>query len=751
MNVYDMPDRTSWADLCQRPSAPVEALRSDVERILDAVRRGGDEAVADLTLRFDGVRPQHAVVPASVLDAAVAQLDPLVRRAIDTASDTIARFHAAQVRPPVLVHTMPGVECRLEPRPLASVGIYIPGGTAPLVSTVLMLAIPARLAGVGRVVLATPPTSDGLPDRTVLAAARICGVEMVYVSGGAQAIAAMAYGTASIPAVRLIAGPGNAWVTTAKQMVQTEGVGIDMPAGPSEVLVLADGSARPDFVAADLLAQAEHGADSQVMLVTTSHLLVQRVMDAIERQLSDLPRASIARRALSQSRAVVVATIDDAVDFAEAYAPEHLIIMADNDEELSARITTAGSVFLGDSTPESLGDYASGTNHTLPTGGWAAVLGGVTLDTFQRTVTVQRATPDGLAQLAETVVTLARAEGLEAHARAVLIRAPEPRSTAPVTTILHANEHPQGMLGEAIARYPDPDKRALYAAISRYAGVPAECIAVGNGSDELIDLIVRTTCNSGRASVVMPTPTFIMFEHAARAHDVDVIAVPPIADRWWDVERVIAAVRADTSLIMLCSPNNPVGYTIPIEDVRRLLDATTAYVLLDEAYIEFADAPSMVSEASTTDRLIVLRTFSKAWGLASVRMGWMCGAPQVVSAIRRLQAPFTVNGWASQTVQWAVRTQHQAMQRSVAAVTQRRTKLVHRLRELACVESVEPSQGNFLLVRFGPFERVRSALQASNIMVRDRSSEPGCDRCLRISIGSDVELGRLLTVLQEIA
>jgi histidinol dehydrogenase len=750
MNISILPERSTWSALCRRPTSSVDILRSDVITILDAVRAGGDEAVADLTYRYDGVRPQHAVVPTSVLDEAVAGLDPAVRRAINTASDTIRRFHAAQVRPPVVVETRPGVECRLESRPLSSVGIYVPGGTAPLVSTVLMLAIPARLAGVRTVVLATPPGADGLPDRTVLAAAHLCGVDTVYVAGGAQAIGALAFGTASIPAVRLIAGPGNAWVTTAKQLVQEYGIGIDMPAGPSEVLVLADDAARPDYIAADLLAQAEHGVDSQVMLVTTSHELVQRVLHALEHQIADLPRASIARRALSDSRALVVPTMEDAVAFAEMYAPEHLIIMAQDDEDLCARIGTAGSVFLGNSTPESLGDYASGTNHTLPTGGWAAVVGGVRLDTFQRTVTVQRATPAGLEQLADAVVTLARAEGLEAHARAVLIRAPASGAIPVVTTVLDANENPCGVLGESVSRYPDPAKRNLVTAIASYAGVEPENIVVGNGSDELIDLIVRSTCASGRSSVVIPEPTFVMFGHAARTHGVNVISVPPSVGRWWDVDNVLAAVRPDTSLIMLCSPNNPVGYAIPEGDVRRLLAATTATVLLDEAYVEFGDVPSMLGQAAEIDRLIVLRTFSKAWGLASMRLGWACASPRIVAEICGLQAPYTVNEWASQTVQWALRTQERTMKRSVASVVRRRSVLADQLSDLPCVEAVEPSQGNFLLVRFGPIERVRKALNEAHIRVRDRTSEPGCERCLRISIGTTAEIERLLTVLRSV-
>ncbi len=747
MTIDINPDRSRWQDLCARPADTLERIGEHVRDIIDTVRRDGDAAVESFTARFDGVTPPYLVIPPTVLDEALRDLPPDVRHAITVASHTIRSFHAAQARPPVVVRTVPGVVCRLETRPLSAVGIYIPGGSAPLVSTVLMLAIPARLAGVGTIVLATPPSADGLPDRTVLAAARLCGVDTVVCAGGAQAIAAMAYGTERIPSVRLIAGPGNAWVTAAKQVVSADGIAIDMPAGPSEVLVLADDGARAEFIAADLLAQAEHGIDSQVMLVTTSARLYQDVNDAIQRQLAALPRRAIAERALENSRCVVFDTMEAALDFTNAYAPEHLIIMADGDEGLSARIATAGSIFLGEFTPESLGDYASGTNHTLPTGGWAAVASGVTLDTFRRTVTVQRADADGLARLSQTVVTLARAEGLEAHAQAVLVRSTGTLAYTP-PTVLHANEVPNGVLGAAIGRYPDPSRQAVLAALSDYAGVPTDTLAVGNGSDELIDLVVRTSCRDAECSIVLPEPTFIMYRHAAQLNGTRVIPVPPRSGRWWNVDDVLAAVEPSTALILLCSPNNPVGYGIPAADVIRLLEKTTATIVVDEAYVEFSDAPSLVPLAATTDRLIVLRTLSKAWGLASLRFGWMCATPQRIATIRGAQAPFTNSEWTLQAVEWALRTQHDTVQQTVADVRTRRETLLHRLQSLPCVEAVEPSQANFLLVRFRSFEAVCSALEDAAVLVRDRSAEPGCDRCLRISIGTSDELQRLITILE---
>ncbi len=395
-----------------------------VAGILAIVRRGGDEKLRRLTAKFDGARLTSLRVSAAEFAAAEKILRPADKAALRTAWRNLRRFHAAQRAVPVRVETMPGIVCEKVSRPIERAGLYVPGGSAPLFSTALMLGVPSQLAGCPVRVLCTPPGRDGRISPWILFAARLCGITDVFKLGGAQAIAAMAYGTASVPKCDKLFGPGNSYVTEAKLQVSRDAAGaaIDLPAGPSEVMVIADNAAVPAFVAADLLSQAEHGPDSQVVLVTFSKSFAARVQAELARQLSDLPRAAIARRALAGSRVILARDSAEATDIANRYAPEHLILQVASPRDLLAQITTAGSIFLGSWTPESLGDYASGTNHVLPTYGWARSCSGLGLADFSRTMTVQTATPRGLKKLGPVVERLALAENLAAHQRAVRVR-----------------------------------------------------------------------------------------------------------------------------------------------------------------------------------------------------------------------------------------------------------------------------------------------------------------------------------------
>jgi len=420
------PAPETWSGLIARPGGDLSEALETVRPILEDIRSRGDAALREWTHRLDGVEMAALVLDGDDMrqatDAAVRELPDSLLEAIDVAARNVEAFHRAQGAARVDMETMPGVRVWRRNVPVERVGIYIPGGSAPLFSTILMLGIPARIAGCQDIVLATPPAADGGIHPVMLHAARVAGVTRIVAAGGAQAIAALAFGTETVPKVDKIFGPGNRFVTAAKQLVAAEGVAIDMPAGPTEVAILADDTAPAAFVAADMLAQAEHGVDSHVFVVTTSSKLVEALPSEVERQLRDLPRADVAREALAHSAIVLVDTIDEAVALSEAYAPEHLIVMMRASEAVAAQIDTAGSVFVGEWTPESLGDYASGTNHTLPTGGAARAFSGVTLEAFQRTVTFQQATPRGLAALAPHVETMARAEDLEGHARAAAVR-----------------------------------------------------------------------------------------------------------------------------------------------------------------------------------------------------------------------------------------------------------------------------------------------------------------------------------------
>ncbi len=409
----------------QRPAQSAQPqVAKAVGRIIAEIRRGGDGALRRLTSRFDGVTLRSLQVSPVEFAAAQKALKPADKAALRTAYRNLRRFHLAQRPVPLRVETTPGIVCEKVSRPIGRVGLYVPGGSAPLFSTALMLGVPSQIAGNPVRVLCTPPGREGRVSPWILYAAKLCGITKVFKIGGAQAVAAMACGTATVPACDKIFGPGNAYVTEAKLQVSraAAGVAIDLPAGPSEVMVIADNSANPVFVAADLLSQAEHGPDSQVMLVNFSATFARRVLDEVETQLIDLPRQNIARRTLVRSRVILASSKMEAVEIANRYAPEHLILQVANPRGLLPRITTSGSVFLGEWTPESLGDYASGTNHVLPTYGWARACSGLGLADFQRTMTVQTASPRGLQKLGPVVERLALAENLAAHQRAVRVR-----------------------------------------------------------------------------------------------------------------------------------------------------------------------------------------------------------------------------------------------------------------------------------------------------------------------------------------
>lgn len=422
MKQISHPPRDRWPELVRRPSIDTDTLEASVRNILLQVRQRGDQAVLEYSRRFDQFQGDQLKVREDELRQAESRLEPSLVQSILLAADNIRRFHGARLTPDVNIDTMPGVTCWTRRVPLQRVGIYIPGGTAPLFSTVLMLGLPAALVGCPDVILCTPPAPDGSIHPAILFAARTCGIRNIYRVGGAQAIAAMAYGTASIPAVDKIVGPGNRYVTVAKQLVSQEGVGIDFPAGPSEVLVVADDTADPAFVAADLLSQAEHGADSQVILVALSETLGLRVQAEVEQQLANLPRREVATQALANGYVVTFADESTAMDFANAYAPEHLILNTMQPDRLAEKVVNAGSVFLGAYSPEAAGDYASGTNHTLPTSGHARLYGGISCASFAKEITFQRLTREGLQALGPAVEEMASAERLEAHRRAISIR-----------------------------------------------------------------------------------------------------------------------------------------------------------------------------------------------------------------------------------------------------------------------------------------------------------------------------------------
>lgn len=422
MNLVINPPKKEWSDILQRPVFDAKSLMPMVQEVLNAIQEKGDQAVKDYTLSFDQVNLSSIQLNEDQINQIASTLDSHVKKAIEVAKINIEKFHQTQLQKVEKIETMPGVWCWRKSIGIEKVGIYIPGGTAPLFSTVLMLGIPASIAGCKEIILCTPPNKDGKIDAAIAYAAQLIGIKNIYTIGGVQAIGAMAFGTESVPKVYKIFGPGNQYVTAAKQLVQQYGTAIDMPAGPSEVCVWADETAIPSFVAADLLSQAEHGADSQVLLVASEEKIVEQIKQALNEQLLLLPRKDFAEKALANSKAIVIHETEQALALINEYAPEHLILSIQQAEMMAEKVWNAGSVFIGNYSPESVGDYASGTNHTLPTNGYAKAYSGVSVDSFLKKITFQQLTERGLTNIAQTVMDMAKAESLDAHSKAVQIR-----------------------------------------------------------------------------------------------------------------------------------------------------------------------------------------------------------------------------------------------------------------------------------------------------------------------------------------
>ena len=425
MQIIKYPSKDKWNEIVSRPTIDNAPLFDLVQNILNDIKGRGDEAVKEYELKFDKILLSSLDVSEEEKAEASSLVSDELKQAIQTAKENIYTFHSAQKQTFSKIETSPGVICWQKASPIEKVGLYIPGGTAPLFSTVLMLAVPAKIAGCKEIVLCTPPDSEGKIHPAILYAAEIAGVNKIYKIGGVQAIGAMAYGTETVPGVYKIFGPGNQYVTAAKQLVSLKEVAIDMPAGPSEVEVIADDSANPAFVASDLLSQAEHGADSQSILLTTSEELASKVEKEVEKQLAELPRKELAEKSIANSKIIILKNEEEIIELTNLYAPEHLIIEVDNYMDIAEKIQNAGSIFLGHYTPESAGDYASGTNHTLPTNGYAKAYSGVNLDSFVRKVTFQQITKEGLTNLSNAITIMAQEEGLVAHKNAVTLRLDE--------------------------------------------------------------------------------------------------------------------------------------------------------------------------------------------------------------------------------------------------------------------------------------------------------------------------------------
>ncbi|MEO6294450.1 MAG: histidinol dehydrogenase [Candidatus Limnocylindria bacterium] len=790
--------RLDWAaaDASERSRWIVELRASrdavDVAPIIDEVRQRGDAAVRELTLRLDGAAVEGLWVDEVEIDEAVRAVEDGLAIAIDASIAAVRRFHADQrnaLRDRRVVQTLPGVTAWRRWTPFERVGAYIPGGRAPLASSVIMCGVPARLAGVDELIVATPPGTDGRVAPAVLVAARRVGVDRVLRVGGAQAIAAMAYGTETLPAVDRIVGAGNAWVTAAKRAVAGD-VAIDLPAGPSECVVVADAGADAELVALDLLAQAEHGPDSVAVLVTDDVGLVEQVEGRLPALAATLATGDVALETLRHhGGAILVHDLAAAVAVADAIAPEHLSLQCTGADELAGRVRHVGSVFIGPWSAIAAGDYATGTNHVLPTGGSARVYGGLGVEAFGRWIEVQRLTARGVRSVADTVDRLAGSEGLPAHARSVraradraeriadlpdrdealaLLRRPGPvepypaepsdeefadEAGVPVDRIARMDMNT--VPGGAFAEYGDLAYRRLREALAVASGARAERIIPGAGADELIRLVTTQAVGPGD-TVVVPVPTFAMFAVEARLAGARVVAVPRDALKHRQpADRLRAAVEESAArLVWICTPNNPTGDAYGLDEVRRLAEGLSALVVVDEVYLEFAEetlgaAPNSLSShvlQAEMSNVLVLRSLSKAYGMAGARVGYLVVPEPLVERFNAVRLPLSVAA-PSEILAIAAIADGESARKRRATVIAQRDRLAATLVASGC--EVLPSVTNFVAFRPPDAPALADDLQRRGLIVRRYDTGPMVG-WLRVTARPAAENDRLLEALEEL-
>lgn len=800
-STMDGDSRTAWLAGSRAPVPDADATL-----IVEDVRRRGDAAVREMTARFDGVRIDSLYVPDAEFEAATNAVPAPAREALEQAAIAIRRYHAAQrdrLRDERPVVTAPGVAAWRRWTAIERAGCYVPGGRASYPSSVLMLGIPAQLAGVEEITVATPPRPDGTIDPTVLLAAQLVGVRNVLRVGGAQAIAALAYGTESVRRVDRIFGAGNAWVTAAKRSVQRD-TAIDLPAGPSECLIVADAGADPELVAADLLAQAEHGPDSVALLVTTD----RGVSDAVERLLRPMAeRLATGERALATlarwGSSVLVTTLDDAVEVANAVAPEHLSLQCEAADELSRRVRRAGAIFIGPWSAIAGGDYATGTNHVLPTGGAARAYGAVSVESFGRWTEVQRVKECGVPRISRVATVLAAAEGLPAHGLSLQLRAERVARDAPdgddAILLLReggkvapypaepSNDELGASLGvpaETIRRYDlntlgggplpgaadalrdydaarvveygDMAYRRLRAVLAKELAVTPERIVPGAGADELIRLVTTATIAPGDA-VLIPTPTFGMFAVEAGVAGGRVLEVPrrDPGERQPVAELRRAAEAGAARLVWLCSPNNPTGDRYSLDEIRALASDLPAVVAVDEVYLEFAEAdagvaPNMTSAIRLQEgipNLVVLRSLAKAYGLAGARVGYAVVPTGLAAAFDALRLPLSVAGPSEAMALAAIADRETARRRQGIMVEERR-RLTEGLERLGY--RTLPSVTNFVTFRPPDAARLAARLAASGVILREYQTGPMAG-WLRASVRDRAGTDRLIAMLEAAA
>jgi len=765
IEVQPLPSNgsTGYQRLVDRSSTS-SIVDSEAAAVLELVRRGGDTAVRELTRRFDGVDRDRSRVDPEELDQAVRDSPPELIRALETAARHIARVHGAQRFSEERVEVLPGVHVERTWRPLSRVGIYVPGGRAAYPSSVLMMAVPARLAGCREVVLCSPPGRDGRVARSVLAAAAVAAVTEVHAVGGAQAIAALAFGTKSIAKVDKVFGPGNQHVTSAKRQVFGK-VAVDMLAGPSEVVVIADGSAPPKWVCADLVAQAEHAPDALAILVTTDAALATQVQSGIGDRYPD------------QVRILITDTPRAAIEFTNDFGPEHLILAVQNPDRWLPRISSAGSVFLGSSTPAAAGDYATGANHVLPTGGSARRFSALGLESFGRVIQVQSTSLTGLAQLAPVVREIASVEGFTSHWDSVRLRVleqpkAEPATPLPRSTVRAMHPYQWELSTAEVARnagiearevirfdtnsspwegaelsqlgpcslneYPDPTYAELSHALSKYTGAPLDAITVGAGADEVLDLLAKAFI-APSDPVLLSEPTYSMYRTLSELAGGHIIEVP--ARDWALDRRRFLELAPQARITWLCNPNNPSGELLPMEFVAALARSSTGLVVIDEAYFEFtgSTAAGLIAELPN---LVVVRTLSKAFGLAGARVGYAISSSAVAASLQLVRPPGSVSSMAAALGAQAL-ANSPAMRERVAQLRRLQDQMAA---DIALLDwPVRRTPANFILLRATP--RMLRELGEQGMVVRTFAPDSSMAGWVRITVRAAAENAQLVAAL----
>ncbi len=796
MSAPDIAVRKKLADITAAENALLfergRATDPDVERavvkIIADVRANGDAALREQALHFDKAKLDSVEVPRAICEAALADLDADVRAALEQAARAIADFHRAQLPAVLEVETRPGIRLGRRADALDSVGVYAPGGRASYPSSVLMGVVPARVAGVGQVIVCSPAGRDGLPPAAVLAACALAGADRVFAIGGAGAIAAMALGTDSVPRVAKIVGPGNAYVTEAKRQL-TGVVAIDCPAGPSEVLVLADATADAQIIAAELMAQAEHDPDAAAVLVSTSTRLCDEVAAQLERLIPDQQRRDIITISLAARGALIEAPdIESAVEFARRYAPEHLLVLTRAPRELLPQLKSAGTIFLGVGSSVAFGDYITGANHVLPTATLARAYSGLSTLDFMRWTTYQEVDAVAAGELARPTQTLATAEGLPAHAFAASLRAePGNNSSASVDSGAGTKHNPvrlraayrdlelydparrviaidlsdntnlfggspaalralHELPAEMVTRYPPVFADELKEELAKLVGVKPENITTGCGSDDVIDSAVRAFCEPGDV-VAYAAPTFSMVPLFIEMNGARPQLVPLAPGFQLDVD---ALVRAGARATYVCNPNNPTGNALKPADIERLASEMEGLLLLDEAYAEFSDS-NMSAWAAQSDRVISLRTLSKAHGLAGLRIGYAVGPATLIREIEKSRGPYKITAPAFAAALAVLREDEAWVRDVVKQVKENRARLFTSLQ--AAGMRVWPSEANFLLVQVPePWTSASfaAALRDHGVSVRAFPAVQEASDCVRVSVGPWPMMERFLDAVSQV-